>query len=348
MLQANAESTNLDLLRSSAVAFVVVSHLPLQSLGFAVPAGYQMGALGLEGVLIFFVHTSLVLMLSLERQREQWGARRMVSVFLIRRIFRIYPLSICAVLVAQALWMLGIGAGFEGHLKWLAWDVLLVQNITATVSRPAPLWSLPFEMQMYFFLPALFLIVRSFRRAPIAIFGLWLVSMMCTFALYRLGWRYDLTKYVPCFLPGILAYALSRRALPSVPAIVLFAFVGLLAVVYPVLVAHGIRENLLGPFACLALGLLVPMCNEVSSPALARIGKVVAKYSYGVYLTHAWAIDIAFEYRGQTPLALRLGIFALALCLFAFAAYHLIEAPGLRLGKRLVGSMRARLDVTSA
>jgi peptidoglycan/LPS O-acetylase OafA/YrhL len=61
-------SANLDLLRSLAVVFVVVSHLP-EAAGVPVSNGtYHLQALGLLGVGIFFIHTTLVLMLSVDRQ----------------------------------------------------------------------------------------------------------------------------------------------------------------------------------------------------------------------------------------------------------------------------------------
>jgi peptidoglycan/LPS O-acetylase OafA/YrhL len=348
MIQSQAESKNLDLLRSFAVAFVVISHIPLTSLGLSPPPGYHLQSLGLLGVLIFFVHTSLVLMLSLERQAAQWGVRRLHSTFLIRRIFRIYPLSVCVVCLVQLLSLVGVGRGFEGHLTSFAYDLLLVQNIPTASFTPdllAALWSLPFEMQMYVFLPALFLLVRATgRRAPTRVVGLWLTAMALAFGLYRLNWRYDLVKYIPCFLPGVLAYALSAQKLSNQTArlspLVLFSLVGALAVAYPMLVARGFRENLLAPFVCLALGITIPLCGDITSHVLQRLGKVIATYSYGVYLTHIFAIEIAFARAPQLPLIARLAIFIALMWILPWAAYNFIEAPGLGLGKRIAHSLQ--------
>src|SRR5580658_10043359 len=63
-MNSGRDSANLDFLRSAAVLFVVVFHLLLffqrDHLGhFNLPMGHW-------GVMIFFVHTSLVLMFSLE------------------------------------------------------------------------------------------------------------------------------------------------------------------------------------------------------------------------------------------------------------------------------------------
>ena len=65
--------------------------------------------IGTFGVLIFFVHTSLVLMYSMERSDMRGEA--LFANFYIRRIFRIYPLSVLAVLVAV---MLKLDSGVNG------------------------------------------------------------------------------------------------------------------------------------------------------------------------------------------------------------------------------------------
>src|SRR4051812_41143854 len=90
------ESSNLDILRAVAVLAVVVSHALI--LTTPNPAPDALFNLGHVGVLIFFVHTSYVLMLSLERQSQK-APDRLWSRFMIRRVFRIYPLSIVGVFV---------------------------------------------------------------------------------------------------------------------------------------------------------------------------------------------------------------------------------------------------------
>jgi peptidoglycan/LPS O-acetylase OafA/YrhL len=80
-------SPNLDLLRASAVLLVFVSHLP-----YSVGSSWDLDFLGHYGVMMFFIHTSLVLAMSLARIERQ--NENVVTSFYIRRAFRIYPLSI--------------------------------------------------------------------------------------------------------------------------------------------------------------------------------------------------------------------------------------------------------------
>src|SRR5215475_12688960 len=86
-------SANLDLLRAIAVLLVLTQHLMVRLYidhVWWIPSN----CLGWFGVLLFFVHTTLVLMESLERQQEG-----IFGPFYLRRFFRIYPLSIFAVAV---------------------------------------------------------------------------------------------------------------------------------------------------------------------------------------------------------------------------------------------------------
>jgi peptidoglycan/LPS O-acetylase OafA/YrhL len=342
MISADGDSTNLDVLRSIAVGLVVASHCPIFGHTPNEIERYHVGSLGLLGVLLFFVHTSLVLMLSLERQHDQMGRRAFYASFLVRRVFRIYPLSAFVVVAVTVLSFFGLGEGFLGHSSWFVYNLLLVQNIPVVISNPAPLWSLPFEMQMYLFLPALYLSVRALRRyAPAWILALWLGVMVFTWILFRTGGRYDLVKFVPCFLPGILAYALGKRPQPPrLTPVVLFSLVAIAAVVYPILVARGVRENLLGPFICLGLGVVIPLTKDLPTGWVTRTAKVIAKYSYGVYLTHMWGFALAFGASAGLHLIVRLAIFAASVFVFPWLAYQCIEAPGQRLGRRLADSLQ--------
>jgi peptidoglycan/LPS O-acetylase OafA/YrhL len=89
------DSPNLDLLRAMAVCFW------LSAATLRVAIGYDVEAIGRIGVALFFTHTALVLMLSLERAPA-------AVPFFIRRFFRIYPLAMFVVLIlALGHWLGG-------------------------------------------------------------------------------------------------------------------------------------------------------------------------------------------------------------------------------------------------
>ena len=104
---------SLDFLGAAAVAvaLVFVGHL-LGTLRIRL-----FGALGHLGVLLFFVHTAFVLMLSMERLGL--GARQLYRTFAIRRFFRIYPLSTLAVLAAVCFQTPPVP--WSGRYIWKGW-----------------------------------------------------------------------------------------------------------------------------------------------------------------------------------------------------------------------------------
>jgi peptidoglycan/LPS O-acetylase OafA/YrhL len=145
--------------------------------------GIDIPPIGKFGVLLFFVHTCLVLMYSMERsQLNGWSLARN---FYIRRLFRIYPLSILAVLTAVALHLDSGVNGVAGLSRAgpvaagrIFSNLLLVQNLMRPGSIINVLWSLPYEVQMYIFLPFLFMWVRGKRSSLWQLCILWGLSVV--------------------------------------------------------------------------------------------------------------------------------------------------------------------------
>jgi peptidoglycan/LPS O-acetylase OafA/YrhL len=159
------DSSNLDLLRSVAVLFVVANHLFVVSGRFFVgPLNVQ--ELGRLGVLFFFVHTCCVLMCSIARQESKAPGQSIALSFFVRRAFRIYPLSVFTVafvsIFALPLGHFQNGTHVAVHLDRLGLfaNYFLVQDIANRPSILVTLWSLPYEMHMYLLLPILYLLIK--------------------------------------------------------------------------------------------------------------------------------------------------------------------------------------------
>ena len=331
-------SSNLDLLRSIAVSFVVLSHLLIEKSFFG-KGTYSTQILGTLGVLIFFVHTCLVLMLSLDRQAIKEGQFPKTAPFLVARIFRIYPLSIAVVsLVALNAWMF---SDSPPSGETVLSNLLLIQNLTNHESIPPVLWSLPFELQMYLFLPALYMLVsRSGRVAPYCIGALWLATVLIIFGVWRVGWNTSLIMFFPCFLPGVIAFSLRHRKRTLAPAVV-FLFVGVSAISFPWTVAHGVMATVLSWPICLILGILIPHCREIESVRLKRLGELVSRYSYGIYLVHVPMINVAFHYFGNMRPVVSWSIFFTGTACLSYFAYHTIEKPCTDFGRVLADRLRS-------
>jgi peptidoglycan/LPS O-acetylase OafA/YrhL len=323
----SAESTNLDLLRAFAVLCVYFSHLPLSQTGFFYTVQRHLAT---DGVLIFFVHTSLVLMRSLDRTRSRFT----FSSFYIRRAFRIYPLTWFGVALVVSL-----SLGEPGHvyhpigMRGLAANVFLVQNITHSRDVIATLWSLAWEVQMYIALPVVWLLLRCSASSTVLAVAIWLVSMLASLNLSH-G-----LEYPALFLGGVVAWSIERRLSPVFPAFLWPASVCILLVVRS-FVRQGFdfylpRNMLVDAFSCLTLGLLLPWFLDLSPSALTRFSHLVARYSFGIYLFHLPIMWLCFDKFANVPFVGRLTLLIFLSIVVPVLGYHALEEPMIRLGKTL-------------
>jgi len=335
-MDSSSDSPNLDFLRSVAVALVLSSHLIFQ-LGFR-----KFGGIGRSGVLLFFVHTSLVLMFSLERLNSK--SLHVAIPFCIQRLFRIAPLCwFCIVVVL--LFHIPSSPDWSPTYRWEGWqwvvnNLLLVQNFTLTSLVSGPLWSLSYEVQMYLTLPFIYR-VASGKNAFSWISAIWLGAAVATSALSRLygglfgDYDHDsvhpvLTYFVPCFLAGVFAFILSKRW----PANLSFwllppALVGFVFSIHKFPIRHT------DWIVCTAIGFLLPRLTELRSEFFRRVFHSVAKYSYGIYLSHAPLLWFVFGYFSGLPLFLRISVFLGLVGVVSVACYRWIEKPMIDVGRSL-------------
>jgi peptidoglycan/LPS O-acetylase OafA/YrhL len=132
------------------------------------------------------------------------------------------------------------------------------------------------------------------------------------------------------FLPGIMAYVAYGRWKPQLPGWMLPVFLlGMWAIFLPHFGYHIIW------LFCLLVGLGLPLFREIKSEAVLAPARQIAKYSYGIYLTHMFAIVIGFYLLGGHSLLVRLLGELISLIALPLLAYHLLEHPMIRLGSRL-------------
>lgn len=344
---------NLDVLRAFAVLGVLANHLDM-AVGDTTATGLWIGYwLGRAGVLAFFVHTSLVLMASLERQGEP-RPRHWVGAFYIRRGFRIYPLAIVTIVGVLAAHygpevpIVGVTNPFVMPMAGaIAANLALVQNLFDVKGVQAVLWTLPVEVQMYAVLPLCYL---AARRGVGPVLALFLVGVgggyLYTADVVRGLWRFNTLAFVPCFMAGVLAYAiLRRRAVRAVlPSWVWFVLLPANLIVFWAIGVRGADAGFVWETHhwlqwgyCLVIALAIPVVRELAPGPIARGGKLIAKYSYGIYLLHMPALAIGLVTLRHAPLAVQWLVAAAGIVLLPVIGYHLIEEPGIRAGVWLAG-----------
>jgi|SRR5579872_1992890 len=342
-------STNLDILRSLAVIYVISFHLLKFFLGgLSLESQHRLETVGSLGVYIFFVHTTIVLMQSLERHGANWFK------FMVRRCFRIYPLSIVLVTI---VWLFQIpqsenfgyffwpGEGLRGYIS----NLLLIQDFTRNWSMPGVLWTLPLEMQMYLVLPLFFLLAKRAANS-LQLIAFWIVYTVGVFFFYLvLPSTYQINlplrgfMYVPCFFPGVIAYKLihqERRIGAQWWPLCLIGLSVVFACVAPS--SPWIARWCI----CLVIGLLIPAFKEFGEGIISQISLQIAKYSYGLYLTHSLAIWFAFQRLAVIPLWSRVVVFITLLMVLPVLLYSIVEAPMIQAGRRLTSPKRVEASAS--
>jgi peptidoglycan/LPS O-acetylase OafA/YrhL len=305
---------------------------------------------GLLGVMFFFVHTTLVLMFSMERQHAGASVPLFLP-FMVRRCFRIYPLSI---LVVTFVYLFRIPSDLQfGRLDLLHQtsgnliaNLLLIQNVTLQKANPGPLWSLPLEIQMYLVLPALFLIAARLKSSW-GMTVLWWSAVALWFSLGLSTGMLPLseggirspveallkfTRFMPCFLPGMVAYKLWRRP-RLLPGFLWPVFLLLCSAVFVLFSGRQPIET--GWFICLSIGLGVCLFRELQASLITRLARNIARYSYGIYLLHYFAMWFAFVILKNLNAGLRIAIFIATLVSLPVILYHTVEAPLIAVGVRI-------------
>jgi peptidoglycan/LPS O-acetylase OafA/YrhL len=318
-------SSNLDVIRATAVLSVFFGHLHGIWTGEESMTDWHFAQIG---VLIFFVHTSMVLMLSLERTKLR--GKSLFGSFYLSRFFRIYPLSVFCVTLAMVLSRAPEMAAPIRHWHWSEYlsNLMLTTNLTYTDNMVGGLWTLPLEVQMYVTLPFLFLLGRS--RPTGTLMLLWLASVpLAILQLHTFG-RLSVLGYAPCFIAGVIAWKLSLSVERHFSGWLWpFAFVA----TWPLFLVATHENNMYFRWLfCFGLGLTIPWFREIQFPPIRLLAHYVAKYSYGIYLSHValimWSCGL------PVTAATRALILAVLAVVTPIAIYHLIEHPMIVMGQK--------------
>ncbi len=261
----------------------------------AIHQGINLGALGVS---IFFLISGFVILRAVERESP--------LQFIIRRIFRIYPVSLVAVLVAAGATAIYCHA--SGTLSPHSWisvisSGLILNGYLHYFETTPVLWSLEVELFFYLLMAALAVLGYLGYRA---LLGLGILCLLFTVAA-TFPWLHDRlptnasgilthlsfdTLEVPFLLVGSMLYRMTRDdnfirgSLYVVLAVAVF-----LAARYGYLAEHGDSGGVDLKNGAWALGIFVLALWSGMTWRWIRPLKWVADISYPLYLVHvplAW------------------------------------------------------------
>lgn len=184
---------------------------------------------------------------------------------------------------------------------------------------------------MYLLMPALYVVAgRASTARPLG--ALYLLAVLLGMLWARVGApsRLGLLPDVACFLAGVAAFRWSRGAAPLWPPMVWPATLAMATAAY-------LRSPtfVVGWACCLLLAWVLPRVRELPEGRVRHAARLIARFSYGIYLTHFVCMWIAFQVLSQFPLPLRLLAFAALVALLPVALYYWIEAPMVSAGSAI-------------
>jgi peptidoglycan/LPS O-acetylase OafA/YrhL len=215
-------------------------------------------------------------------------------------------------------------------------NLLLVQNLVGHYSISGPLWSLPYEVQMYVVLPLCYFAFRCKPRGLMYLGCTWIAFACIGVAIKLTTGHANMAGFVPCFLSGVVAYLLAGRVRPFLsaaawPLFVTF-WVGGLTILMAVYVPI---EMELGWIGCLVLGISIYAFRDSRIAAWNKVTHNVAKYSYGIYLGHSAALWLVFSYWRIGNPVVGTALWLTLTGIIATGSYHLLEEPLIEVGRRL-------------
>lgn len=345
---------SIELLRGLAALLVVMAHyLPT---AVADPGLLRFAFTGVD---LFFVISGYVFAPYL------FGKGLLVRAYLVRRLFRIYPLYVVALATYAVLrWTQGQDLAHLGkHLLLLH---TLESRGIAFQFNPA-FWSLPPEAEYYLALPLLAALCGTLRRTLVmsllALVSHAVIAFLSPTDVVGAGLAWLLGFHLPAllveFMLGTLAWWVVRQRPGSGVRVAMLALGflawGLIASRFVALGDAGVLQNHwwrgnVGLLAAAAYALMVAgWADWVPRPAawLLALATLIGDLSYGLYLFHNAAPVALAPLKSSVGAAGFAVICFLATAVLAQVLHIIWEAPWRRYGRGVAREIEAAADLTT-
>jgi peptidoglycan/LPS O-acetylase OafA/YrhL len=299
-------------------------------------------------LMLFFVISGFVLRLSLAHGPQDAG--RATGRFLLGRVFRIYPV----VVVATALMAL-LGSYHGADTTPLTARQFVANLLLLDVSMNLSLWALQLELLVAPAIVALYYLERA--RGTRALVGVALIASVLSFAPARWPVWPPLLPNVFAFVLGMLVPTVGRqlggRLSPRAAAAVAVMAVIALVLPSPLLGVFSRKSALIEAYAAVVLVSLTAYRTDVAALSildawpLRQLGLASGSY----YVLHMLTVPLALtaamsvvpvSWSVTVPVAvgaLVIGAWLAALAPVAWCSYHLIEATGVAIGRRVTRAL---------
>lgn len=337
LANVRTRSNNFDAIRLVAALCVLCSH-QLFFLGLTNPtvAGFTLGDLA---VMVFFVISGFLV-------ANSWYGDPHLVRFLLRRFLRIWPALAVATLVIALFAVLVTHLPAHEYFGKATWH-FIVRNLQLQVvydlpgvfegSAPGAMsavngswWSIPLEVKCYLYIAVLGLI--GLRRRWVSLLALAVVGYMC-FQTLPGHPRANILHHLKFLCIGFFITGLCARqfATTVVRHRVVWSVVGLVLLLVAVVVGKGDLATWLVVVPLVLVG------GSLSTPWVRAAGRF-GDLSYGTYIYAYFVQQLCVRYWPGSgfPVASLIVSILVTLCL-AWCSWHAVEAPALRLKRRLRG-----------
>lgn len=351
---------SLDYLRGLMALAVMVYHYTAWTVG-GLESESVLGRLGIYAVSVFYILSGLSLAIVYHGRVTQFGD---VRNFMIKRVFRIFPLFWIAVTMGLFLKFAQAyvsGSDFEFPIRTLILSyTLLFGFVDPTAYLTTGAWSIGNEMVFYTILPVVFLLsVRFAFFLPLAIFASVAVGVYFCFGLFVEG--ESLTEQWPTyinpfnqlflFMGGVAVGVYGKKLVDvfSMNSKALWLVIVLSTLAFVLIPVNGDRialvtgwNRLAFSFCCIIFVWALYILNPVFHSLPARMLGFFGEGCYSIYLLHPIvAMPIVF-------VAAKLGVAKAAAYLLAafitllvsWLTFKFVEKPMMNVGKKVVDGLR--------
>jgi peptidoglycan/LPS O-acetylase OafA/YrhL len=292
---------------------------------------------GAAGVVVFFLTSGYIIthVLQMEAPLE----------FMIKRIFRIYPLYVVAVFLEWGMWHHLNNIPFPSFSVLIP-QLLLIGDFFQTPHTLASVeWTLRIEVMFYVYMGLLkgLGVFNKQKRLPWIMFGsacvLYLLPQIPGKEIWNHGY---FTIYAPFLLMGSLIYLIETRAANRYVCV---AAIGLMFLAFTLLLSRLHPAWSQSHFAILALGIFSAGWLFGSILPDGRFLRTASDLTYSVYLFHNWLwlyLSILVEDRGLKSVSPNLQVFVL-LILVCYVVHKTVERQGIWLGKKVLALHQRRI-----
>jgi peptidoglycan/LPS O-acetylase OafA/YrhL len=297
---AKARLEKLESIRGLAAVYVVLHHL---ARAFLPHRWYRLPfVFGPEAVMIFFVLSGFVIYYSSAASPVEMQLRN----YSIKRTRRIYPIFLCAMVIAYLCHAIVLRSWFVPSGKLAIGNLLMCQGISIDPFYDGPLWSLSYEWWFY----VLFFVVvkiekrpenRQFWAAGLSLLGLVTAAIYLNqaslFLLYFVSWWSGAELARQYMNEGRITWRGQRFSLAALGCAAVLSVV----LVVPALRAHQslsfidipllFCRHLFSAFALISIGIVWYKRQFVGFNWLIGPFAVFAPISYGIYAVHAPIIE---------------------------------------------------------